>query len=116
MMAKILEGRPAKMGFRMPAEWEPHEQCWMGWPVRTPPSLPPLLLPLRSALLLRVASCYFNVLRVSTLQFGASLRPVIRVTPESDSHPESAFFGGVEKRLLVVFVGWQFRSHEFLFV
>jgi len=40
MMAKILEGRPAKMGFRMPAEWEPHEQCWMGWPVRTPPSLP----------------------------------------------------------------------------
>ncbi|GJN26938.1 hypothetical protein PR202_gb14906 [Eleusine coracana subsp. coracana] len=20
------------MGFRMPAEWEPHEQCWMGWP------------------------------------------------------------------------------------
>ncbi|PUZ47549.1 hypothetical protein GQ55_7G174500 [Panicum hallii var. hallii] len=34
MMAKILEGRPAKMGFRMPAEWEPHEQCWMGWPER----------------------------------------------------------------------------------
>ncbi|KAK1683717.1 hypothetical protein QYE76_044565 [Lolium multiflorum] len=22
------------MGFRMPAEWEPHEQCWMGWPER----------------------------------------------------------------------------------
>jgi len=34
MMAKILEGHPAKMGFRMPAEWEPHEQCWMGWPER----------------------------------------------------------------------------------
>jgi hypothetical protein len=32
-MAKVVEGRPAKMGFRMPAEWEPHEQCWMGWPV-----------------------------------------------------------------------------------
>lgn len=33
-MLKVLEGRPAKMGFRMPAEWEPHEQCWMGWPER----------------------------------------------------------------------------------
>ncbi|GJN02642.1 hypothetical protein PR202_ga20014 [Eleusine coracana subsp. coracana] len=32
MMVKVMEGRPAKMGFRMPAEWEPHEQCWMGWP------------------------------------------------------------------------------------
>uniref|UniRef100_A0A0D9W5Z3 Agmatine deiminase n=1 Tax=Leersia perrieri TaxID=77586 RepID=A0A0D9W5Z3_9ORYZ len=29
-----MEGPPAKMGFRMPAEWEPHEQCWMGWPER----------------------------------------------------------------------------------
>jgi hypothetical protein len=38
-MAKAMAGCPAKMGFRMPAEWEPHEQCWMGWPVRTP--LPP---------------------------------------------------------------------------
>ncbi|CAN6248977.1 unnamed protein product [Urochloa humidicola] len=34
VMAKVLEGRPANMGFRMPAEWEPHEQCWMGWPER----------------------------------------------------------------------------------
>uniref|UniRef100_A0A0E0DF36 Agmatine deiminase n=1 Tax=Oryza meridionalis TaxID=40149 RepID=A0A0E0DF36_9ORYZ len=32
--ATTMEGRPAKMGFRMPAEWEPHEQCWMGWPER----------------------------------------------------------------------------------
>jgi len=23
---------PADQGFRMPAEWEPHECCWMGWP------------------------------------------------------------------------------------
>ncbi|CAL5026999.1 unnamed protein product [Urochloa decumbens] len=34
VMAKVLEGRPARMGFRMPAEWKPHEQCWMGWPER----------------------------------------------------------------------------------
>ena len=27
------QGDPRGHGFRMPAEWEPHEQCWMGWPV-----------------------------------------------------------------------------------
>lgn len=29
-----LEGKPASHGFRMPAEWEPHSQCWIGWPER----------------------------------------------------------------------------------
>ncbi|PSS08324.1 Agmatine deiminase [Actinidia chinensis var. chinensis] len=28
------EGTPALHGYRMPAEWEPHSQCWMGWPER----------------------------------------------------------------------------------
>jgi agmatine deiminase len=23
---------PAKLGFAMPAEWEPHEATWLGWP------------------------------------------------------------------------------------
>ena len=26
---------PKAAGFRMPAEWEPHERCWMQWPYRT---------------------------------------------------------------------------------
>jgi agmatine deiminase len=26
--------RPADLGFRMPAEWEPHARCWMMWPCR----------------------------------------------------------------------------------
>jgi agmatine deiminase len=25
---------PAEVGFRMPAEWAPHECCWMAWPSR----------------------------------------------------------------------------------
>ncbi len=25
-------GTPAELGFRMPAEWEPHEATWLGWP------------------------------------------------------------------------------------
>lgn len=28
-----MKGTPAAHGYRMPAEWEPHSQCWMGWPV-----------------------------------------------------------------------------------
>ncbi len=23
---------PAELGFAMPAEWEPHEATWLGWP------------------------------------------------------------------------------------
>lgn len=30
----ITEGTPALHGFRMPAEWEPHSQTWLGWPER----------------------------------------------------------------------------------
>ncbi|MGI5233046.1 agmatine deiminase [Actinoallomurus sp. CA-142502] len=29
---RTLESTPAADGFRMPAEWEPHEGCWMAWP------------------------------------------------------------------------------------
>ncbi|KAL2935482.1 Agmatine deiminase [Bienertia sinuspersici] len=27
-------GVPANHGYWMPAEWEPHSHCWMGWPER----------------------------------------------------------------------------------
>jgi agmatine deiminase len=27
-----MTSTPAAMGFRMPAEWEPHEATWLGWP------------------------------------------------------------------------------------
>jgi agmatine/peptidylarginine deiminase len=30
-----LEGTPTRHGYYMPAEWEPHSQCWLGWPVST---------------------------------------------------------------------------------
>ncbi|KAL5749029.1 hypothetical protein ACOSQ2_026326 [Xanthoceras sorbifolium] len=29
-----MNGTPALHGYRMPAEWEPHSQCWIGWPER----------------------------------------------------------------------------------
>ena len=33
-MARTLSSNPAKHGFRMPAEFEPHAGCWMVWPER----------------------------------------------------------------------------------
>ncbi|OIW19686.1 hypothetical protein TanjilG_18496 [Lupinus angustifolius] len=30
----VEEGVPAALGFHMPAEWEPHSHCWIGWPER----------------------------------------------------------------------------------
>ncbi len=31
-LKRIGEDMPAALGFSMPAEWEPHEATWMGWP------------------------------------------------------------------------------------
>src|ERR1700690_763185 len=32
-MTKRTEGKtPGELGYRMPAEWEPHEATWLGWP------------------------------------------------------------------------------------
>lgn len=31
-MSVVLRGCPASLGFRMPAEWEPHVATWMVWP------------------------------------------------------------------------------------
>ena len=30
--ARLKASNPAAAGFRMPAEWEPHEATWIGWP------------------------------------------------------------------------------------
>jgi agmatine deiminase len=31
-MARLDRATPAALGFRMPAEWEPHEATWIAWP------------------------------------------------------------------------------------
>jgi agmatine deiminase len=33
-MSESYDSTPAADGFRMPAEWEPHDGCWMLWPER----------------------------------------------------------------------------------
>src|SRR5271165_2999993 len=32
--AALMLKTPAELGYRMPAEWAPHECCWMAWPRR----------------------------------------------------------------------------------
>jgi agmatine deiminase len=34
-MSRTLDSSPAADGFAMPAEWEPHDGCWMAWPGRS---------------------------------------------------------------------------------
>ena len=31
-MARVAKATPAELGFRQPAEWEPHRATWLGWP------------------------------------------------------------------------------------
>jgi agmatine deiminase len=33
-VSATLDTTPAADGYRMPAEWEPHDGCWMAWPQR----------------------------------------------------------------------------------
>jgi agmatine deiminase len=33
-MTRTLDSTPAADGYRMPAEWEPHDRTWMSWPER----------------------------------------------------------------------------------
>ena len=35
MSARLLESTPRDDGFHMPAEWEPHERCYLVWPERS---------------------------------------------------------------------------------
>ncbi len=32
MPTQVLAQTPARLGYRMPAEWEPHEATWLSWP------------------------------------------------------------------------------------
>ena len=39
-MTKKTAATPAAMGYRMPAEWEPHAATWLSWPRREGISFP----------------------------------------------------------------------------
>jgi len=40
IIASFTPGSPAAQGYRMPAEWEPHEATWLSWPRREGISFP----------------------------------------------------------------------------
>ncbi len=39
-MAKTIDDNPSALGYRMPAEWEPHAATWLSWPRREGISFP----------------------------------------------------------------------------
>jgi agmatine deiminase len=40
LLSRMVEGTPAELGYRMPAEWERHEATWLSWPRREGISFP----------------------------------------------------------------------------
>src|SRR5437016_6379456 len=40
LLSRMVEGTPAELGYRMPAEWEPHAATWLSWPRREGISFP----------------------------------------------------------------------------
>src|SRR5882724_1476917 len=40
LLSRMMEGTPAELGYRMPAEWERHEATWLSWPRREGISFP----------------------------------------------------------------------------
>src|SRR5688572_25435172 len=40
MIKETQEKKPGELGYRMPAEWEPHEATWISWPRREGISFP----------------------------------------------------------------------------
>src|SRR5437762_1580296 len=42
LLSRMMEGTPAELGYRMPAEWERHEATWLSWPRREGISFPGL--------------------------------------------------------------------------
>src|SRR5213593_3715658 len=40
LLSRMMQGTPAELGYRMPAEWERHEATWLSWPRREGISFP----------------------------------------------------------------------------
>src|SRR2546430_14400418 len=40
LLSRMMEKKPAELGYKMPAEWERHEATWLSWPRREGISFP----------------------------------------------------------------------------
>ncbi|HEY7378049.1 MAG TPA: agmatine deiminase family protein, partial [Steroidobacteraceae bacterium] len=85
-MSRTLKSTPARHGFHMPAEFEPHAGCWMLWPER-PDNWRLEGKPAQAAFTaVAAAISKFEPVSfgVSQMQFGnarAQLPPTVRVVP-----------------------------------
>ncbi|CAI5978070.1 unnamed protein product, partial [Closterium sp. NIES-65] len=69
---ELVRLREALRGFRMPAEWEPHDGCWMIWPER-PDNWRDAAVPAQQAFA-AVAACISRFEPVRMLVSGAQVR------------------------------------------
>lgn len=64
--ASFTPGSPAAQGYRMPAEWEPHEATWLSWPRRDGISFPGAYNDVLPALVAMVdALCESELVRIN---------------------------------------------------
>lgn len=67
---------PARVGYRMPAEWHPHESTWLAWP-KDPQTFPDRL-PEVEEIFLRLISLLAREERVDLLVDDADMEERIR--------------------------------------
>lgn len=75
MRRQILQGKPAELGYRMPAEWEPHEATWLVWPANEETWPGPKLA--------RVQETFLTILEV--LLSGESVHLLVRSAKEQEA-------------------------------
>ncbi|CAI5502302.1 unnamed protein product [Closterium sp. Naga37s-1] len=78
---ELVRLREALRGFRMPAEWEPHDGCWMIWPER-PDNWRDAAVPAQQAFA-AVAACISRFEPVRMLVSGAQWRNARQQLPAS---------------------------------
>src|SRR5215510_15962612 len=77
-------GTPASLGYRMPAEWEPHTATWLSWPRREGISFPEsfdCVLPALRAMVEALIESEPVCINVSDSAHEAEARSVLRGLP-----------------------------------
>ena len=101
MLLTPSPGSPAALGYRMPAEWEPHAATWLSWPHKEASwpgkleRIPPIWVEMVRQL---VAGELVNVL-VNDAAPAASLTSTLTISPATSWRTISTQIGGMRSSL-----------------
>jgi agmatine deiminase len=84
LTASFTPGSPAAQGYRMPAEWEPHEATWLSWPRREGISFPGAYNDVLPALVAMVdALCESELVRIN-VESESQEKEIRRILHDTD--------------------------------